>query len=159
MECICDSRRGLHKPFWYAKSPERTTRLCIAWQAEERVRRIEIVLYILFTFHFTLLLLAVGTSFYIPSPRLFRDEIVFSIYCEFRWLAIYIFQTSIIPYEIIRPFRFFPRNVYLVLIVFSLERIKSNFYGGRGLEERHRGQNNLVNSYIYIYIFWYIFIL
>lgn len=72
------------KPFWYAKSPEHT-----ASQAKRKVYGVEIVLYILFTFHFTLLLLTLGASFYIPPSRLFR-EIVFSIYREFRWLAIYI---------------------------------------------------------------------
>lgn len=86
-------------------------RLCIASQAKRKVYGVEIVLYILFTFHFTLLLLTLGASFYIPPSRLFR-EIVFSIYREFRWLTIYISNFNY-PLWITCPFgsfRFFPRN-------------------------------------------------
>lgn len=70
---------------------------------------VEIVLYILFTFHFTLLLPTAGAGIFLHS-RLFR-QIVFSIYREFR-LAGHIYISDFnYPLWIIRPFRFFPRNI------------------------------------------------
>lgn len=86
MECICDPGLGGWKPFSYAKSPESTA--CIPLEAKGKGKGTA-VLYILFTFHFTLLLPTAGTSFYALPSRLFR-EIVFSIYPEFRRSTIYI---------------------------------------------------------------------
>lgn len=126
MECICDPGLGGWKPFSYAKSPESTA--CIPLEAKGKGKGTA-VLYILFTFHFTLLLPTAGTSFYSLPSRLFR-EIVFSIYPEFRRSTMYISNfnyalSRALSYLQSVPSDFHTTARYYVLRA-SLERIKTS---------------------------------
>ena len=109
VECICDPRSVRLETF-LVHQITRTYGLYTQVEAKGR----PVVLYILFTFHFTLLLPTAATFFYVWSSsssssslsRLSRD-IVSSIYPEFRRSAMYISNFNYLLSLLFAPFTVF----------------------------------------------------